>query len=249
MANKRKKITRPAGGKRTRPAAPKAAPAPPPKRGMSTNLKMTIGLVVAALVAIGVTVYISKSGESTAASTGANDERLVRPDSHKLSTAADGKATLVEFLDFECEACGALYPQMEQVREEYGDRITFVVRYFPLPGHANGEPAARAVEAAAAQGKFEEMYQKMFETQSAWGEQQTSQDQVFLGFAGELGLDTAAFQTAFADPATAARVQKDQDDGISLGVDRTPTVYFNGEPVDGPSYDTLKDLIDKALAS
>lgn len=249
MANKRKKNTRPAGGRKTRPAAPKAAPAPPPKRGMSTNLKMTIGLIVAALVAIGVTVYISKSGESTAAATGANDERLVRPDSHKLSTAADGKVTLVEFLDFECEACGALYPQMERLRAEYGDRITFVVRYFPLPGHANGEPAARAVEAAAAQGKFEEMYQKMFETQSTWGEQQTSQDQVFLGFAAELGLDTAAFQAAFADPATAARVQKDQDDGISLGVDRTPTVYLNGEPVDGPSYDSLKERIDKALAS
>ncbi|GIG66741.1 DsbA family protein [Phytomonospora endophytica] len=216
---------------------------------MSTNLKMTIGLIVAALVAIGVTVYLSGSGENPAAATDAQDERLVRPDSHKLSTAADGKATLVEFLDFECEACGALYPEMERLRADYDGRITFVVRYFPLPGHANGEPAARAVEAAAAQGRFEEMYTRMFETQASWGEQQSPQDEVFFGFATELGLDMDAFKTAFADPATAARVQKDQDDGISLGVDRTPTVYLNGEPVDGPSYDSLKERIDKALAS
>ncbi|MEV0649638.1 thioredoxin domain-containing protein [Phytomonospora sp. NPDC050363] len=215
---------------------------------MSTNLKMTIGLIAAAIIAIGVTVVLSNSGESTAASTSPTDERLVRPDSHKLSTAADGKVTLVEFLDFECESCGALYPDMERLRAEYDGRITFVVRYFPLPGHKNGEPAARAVEAAAAQGKFAEMYRKMFETQSAWGEKSEPQDGVFRGFAGELGLDLAAYDAAFADPATAARVQKDQDDGISLGVDRTPTIYLNGEPVERPGYESLKESIDKALA-
>ncbi len=82
---------------------------------------------------------------------------------------------VVEFLDFECEVCGAVYPVMEELREEYDGEVTFAVRYFPLPGHFNSGNAAVAVEAAAQQGAFEAMYQRMFETQSEWGEGRESE--------------------------------------------------------------------------
>lgn len=65
---------------------------------------------------------------------------------------------LVEFLDFECESCGALFPIVEQLRSDYAGEITYVVRYFPLPGHVNSMNAAVAAEAAAQQGEFEAMY-------------------------------------------------------------------------------------------
>ena len=78
------------------------------------------------------------------------------------------KAQLVEFLDFECEACRAIHPFVEELKQEFGDRITFVNRYFPLSSHPNSGPAALAVEAAAQQGKYEAMSAKMFETQEQW---------------------------------------------------------------------------------
>lgn len=214
--------------------------------GLSTNLKLTVGLVILAIVAIGGVIYTT--GRSAPAD-GEARERLVRSDSHILNTAEDNAATLVEFLDFECEACGALYPVMEQVRDEYQDRITFVVRYFPLQMHANGELAARAVESAAAQGKFEEMYQKMYEAQSQWGEQQTSQEEAFLGFAEELGLDLDEFKSTLDDPATAERVAKDIEDGNALGVDSTPTLFLNGERLEARDFESLKSAIDDALAA
>ena len=59
--------------------------------------------------------------------------QLVREDSHRLTSPATEKAQLVEFLDFECESCRAAHPLVEELKEEHGDRITFVNRYFPSP--------------------------------------------------------------------------------------------------------------------
>src|SRR3546814_4208516 len=72
--------------------------------------------------------------------------QVVRDSSHRLNDLPDPKVTLVEFLDFECEGCRAAYPLVEELRNQYGDRVEFVIRYFPLSGHFNGERAARAVE-------------------------------------------------------------------------------------------------------
>ncbi|MDD7967775.1 thioredoxin domain-containing protein [Actinomycetospora sp. DW7H6] len=175
---------------------------------------------------------------------------LIRPDSHRLGPPAGDRVRFVEFLDFECEACRAAYPSVERLRAEYAGQVDFVARYFPLPGHANAEPAALAVEAAARQGRFEQMYQTMYETQASWGEQQVSHAPTFRGFAERLGLDMAAYDRDVADPAVRDRVLADRDDGISVGVQGTPTIFVNDRPVEGDrSYPALKAAIDQALAT
>ena len=156
--------------------------------------------------------------------------------------------TLVEFLDFECGACGALYPVIEQLREEYEGRVTFAIRYFPLASHFNAQNAALAVEAAARQGALEPMYRMMYENQLDWGEARESREQTFLGFARRLGLDMDRFRRDVADPRTAARVGLDQEDGITLGVEGTPTLFLNGELLPLESGEQLKADIDAALA-
>ncbi|WP_033309306.1 thioredoxin domain-containing protein [Streptomyces iakyrus] len=173
----------------------------------------------------------------------------VRESSHRLTEPKNSELTIVEFLDFECEACGAYFPVVEQLREEYGGRVTFVARYFPMPGHRNAEPAARAAEAAARQGKFEEMYSKLFTTQKEWGESQEWKESVFRGYAKELGLDMKKFDADFTDPETAGRIQDDQRDGLGLGVQGTPTFFLDGERITNPSsYKAFKALIDDKLA-
>ena len=213
---------------------------------MSKNLKISLALV--AVAAVAVLVVANTGGDDPAVTATAGDtreERLVRPDSPRLNVA-DGDVTFVEFLDFECEACGAAYPAIEKLREDYGDRVTFVVRYMPL--HNNSEAASRAAEAAAAQGQFEAMYDRLFETQAQWGEKRTSQEEVFFGFAEDLGLDMERFRADYDDPATLARVRRDKVDGEALGVTGTPTFFLNGEKVEVSSFDELVDQIDDALA-
>jgi protein-disulfide isomerase len=213
---------------------------------VSTNLKISAALVAAFVVAVAVFLGVSRGNSDTsgAESSGA---AVVRDDSHRLSTADDGNVTLVEFLDFECESCLAAYPFVEQLRDEYDGRVTFVARYFPMPGHANAENAAVAVEAAAQQGRFEDMYHRMYETQTEWGESQESKAALFRSFAEDLGLDMADYDAAVSDPATLERVLQDREDGLALGVEGTPTFFLNGEKVEAETTDEFVELIDAAL--
>ncbi|WP_353890629.1 thioredoxin domain-containing protein [Micromonospora sp. WMMA1363] len=214
---------------------------------MSTNLKVTLGIVAAALVAL-IGIVVTNQGNTPAPA--AASEMLVRAGSHRLSTAADGKVTVVEFLDFECESCLAAYPGVEKLRAEYGDRITYVVRYFPIPSHPNAYDAAHAVEAAARQGKFEPMYRKLFDTATAWGHQREPQVAVFEGYAQQLGLDMTRFKADVNSAEVADRVKADAADGEALGVQGTPTFFINGTQFTGrPTYDNLKTAIDTSLAS
>ncbi|WBQ02084.1 DsbA family protein [Kribbella sp. CA-293567] len=221
---------------------------------MTLNTRISIGIAAAFAVVLIALLALNgggSDGDATPAAgttTGSErQERLVRPDSHKLNVAPDNKVTFVEFLDFECESCRAAFPAVEELRKQYGDRVTFVVRYFPIQSHFNSERAARAVEAAAKQGKFEQMYQRMYETQTEWGEKQVPADARFRELAKGLGLDLVAFDQAYNDPATLERVKKDAADGEALGVTGTPTFFVNGEKLQPRSVDDLKASIDAAL--
>ncbi|WP_192772541.1 DsbA family protein [Plantactinospora soyae] len=215
---------------------------------MDTNLKVTLSLVAIAIAVLAVVLVVNRDGgDDVPASEVA--QTVVRPDSHRLSSAADGKVTVVEFLDFECEACGAAYPGVERLRAEYGDRVTYVVRYFPIASHPNAFNSAHAAEAAARQGKFEQMYVKLFDNQTAWGHKEQSQVETFVGYAGELGLDVERFRADIASPEVDARVRADAEDGQRVGVQGTPTFFVNGARYEQqPTYEALKKTIDDALA-
>ncbi|MFH5210119.1 DsbA family protein [Antrihabitans sp. NCIMB 15449] len=214
---------------------------------MTRNLKISLALAGAFIVALAALLLTNRTTDDGDYVVGDRSAAIVRADSHRLSDVADGKVTFVEFLDFECEACGAMFPVVEQLRRDYGDRVNFVVRYFPLPSHFNAERAARAVEAAARQGQFEQMYKKMYETQSEWAEQRTPKDELFRGYASELGLEMTAFDSAYTDSATLDRIRIDVADGEALGVKGTPTFFVNGTQIKPRSYDDLTNALDAAL--
>ncbi len=204
------------------------------------------------LIILVVVMLLSNDDDNAAPqtpTTTASTVPLVRANSHRLSDAPNNAPVLVEFLDFECEACGAAYPTVEALRDRYGDRVQFVARYFPLRGHVNAERAARAVEAAARQDRFEDMYRKMFETQSAWGDQQQTHDALFRSFAEQLGLDIARFDADYNDPTTLERIRLDQTDGAALGVNSTRTFFLNGQRIQLRSFNDLTRAVEAAAAN
>ncbi|MBF6070664.1 thioredoxin domain-containing protein [Nocardia farcinica] len=223
---------------------------PDKRASRRTRNLMISAVIVAVFVAVAaVIVAINSGSEKDQPDAGADIQSvLVRDNSHRVGPVGDGKVTLVEFLDFECEACGAAFPFVEQLRETYSGRVTFVVRYFPIPSHFNAERAARAVEAAAGQGAFEAMYKKMYETQSEWAEQRVPKDDVFRGFASELGLNMTQWDSAYSDPATLQRIKDDVADGRTLGVQGTPTFFLDGVKLQPRSAEDFIEAIDAALA-
>lgn len=211
-----------------------------------TKIALLFGLVAAIL--LGGTFLYQNLTASEPADAAERKNITVRADSHRLDTAEDGKVTLVEFLDFECESCRAAYPFVEGLRERYAGKVTFVLRYFPIPSHTNANNAAYAVESAARQGKLEDMYRRMYDTQAEWGESQDSKAALFRSYAKELGLDMAQYDADVSSPEVAARVQKDVDDARRLGVSGTPSFYLNDEPLTPSSTDEFVKAIDQALA-
>lgn len=216
---------------------------------MKTPVKVTlITAAVVVLLTIATIVLVLVNQPATPdASTPPGELPVTRADTHVLDKAGPAAPTLVEFLDFECEVCGAFYPYIEEVRAQYAGEINYAFRYFPLPGHANSMNAALAVEAAAQQGRVEEMFHKMFETQSEWGEQRESKAALFRTYAEELGLDMAAYDDAVAHQATRARIENDFNEGREMGVSGTPTFYLDGQRLELNSLDDLTSAIDGAV--
>ncbi|WP_455837037.1 DsbA family protein [Pseudarthrobacter siccitolerans] len=213
------------------------------------KVRTVIWILLAAIVGAGLiwyAVFTATKPEPDALQPVA-DAQVIREDSHRLTTPATEKAQLVEFLDFECESCRAAEPLVEELKKEYGDRITFVNRYFPLPGHANSGTAALAVEAAARQGKYEQMAAKMFESQPQWGEKQDSQAALFRTYAEALGLDLNQYDADVAAEETKERIRKDITDGKALGVTGTPTFFLDGQKLTINSEAQFRQLLDDAV--
>lgn len=226
-------------------------PTAPRRLSTSTRAALIVipAVILLAVVAIAISILARPAVPERSADASAPSSELVASDSHVLDDGGPDAPTLVEFLDFECEACGAFYPYGEEIRKQYDGRLTYVIRYFPMPGHKNSMTAALAVEAAAQQGKFEQMYRQMFETQAEWGEKQTSEAPRFREYAQRLGLDLAAYDAAVADPKTRERVQKDFDAARLLGATGTPTFFLDGRKLELTSVTGLTDALDRALAA
>lgn len=211
------------------------------------KLNSNVGVIIGIVVLCAGLLFIASFARAPEPAT---PFPAVRADDH-VKGATSSPVVLVEYLDFECEACGAYYPIVKQMEEEFGDRVTFVARYFPLPGHKNGLPAALAVEAASRQGKFWEMHNLMFDRQKDWGEKQVETPEVFEGFALELGLNMEQFKADVASEEVLARVMRDMEEGKQAGANSTPTFFLNGMKIQNPQSSEafralLQSQIDKA---
>lgn len=156
--------------------------------------------------------------------------------------------TLVEYADFECPACKAYYPLVKQLQKDYGDKLHFVYRFFPLETiHKNAETSSRAAYAASLQGKFWEMHDKLFDTQDAWGQLADPTD-TFVGYAKALGLNTDQFVKDYNSDQARKFVETSYQSALNLGLQGTPSFFLNGKFIENPQgYQPFKDLIDKAL--
>jgi protein-disulfide isomerase len=158
---------------------------------------------------------------------------------------ADAPVTLVEYGDYQCPYCGAAYPIVKELQDRMGERLRFVFRNFPITtSHPHAEQAAEAAEAAAAQGRFWEMHDLLYENQ------RRLDDQSLHAYAEQLGLDVDLFDKELAEHVHASRVREDFMSGVRSGVNGTPSFYVNGTRHDD-SYDldTLLAALERAAAA
>lgn len=165
-------------------------------------------------------------------------------------TKGTGDVVLVEYSDFQCPACASFYQMVNQLGEEFASDIKIVYRHFPLRSiHSNAQLAGQAAEAAAAQGKFWEMHDKLFSNQTSWAEEGDPTD-TFVIYAGELGLDTELFTTDLTSEAIKEKVDADYRSGTAAKVNSTPSFFLQGEKINNPrSYEELSGLVQAAIGT
>ncbi len=158
------------------------------------------------------------------------------------------KVVITEYSDFQCPACAYYAPLLKQVLDAYPEGVALIYRHFPLKQiHFKAEAAARASQAAANQGKFWEMHDKLFEQQESWA-QNAKSNQMFGEYAQELGLNRDQFENDMGSKTVKARVQRDYLHALSLQVDSTPTIYVNDQKIENPtSVEAFKAIIDPLL--
>ena len=150
--------------------------------------------------------------------------------------------TVVMFTDFQCPACAGVHPILQNVLAEYGDKIRFVVRDFPLTSiHENAFRAAIAANAAHAQGKFFEYTEVLYKNQNALDTASLKK------YAADLGLNQKQFDLDLESEKIAAEVRKDMADGKIYGIAGTPTIFVNGVKVRALSAEHFRNAIENAL--
>jgi protein-disulfide isomerase len=135
----------------------------------------------------------------------------------------DALVTVVEYGDFECPYCGQAEPVVRELLRDFGD-VRYVWRHLPLNDvHVNAQLAAEASEAAADQGAFWEMHDRLLEHQDAL------RPPDLIRHAGQLGLDVERFTSFLREHDGAARVAEDVDSADLSSVTGTPTFFVNGQ--------------------
>jgi protein-disulfide isomerase len=163
---------------------------------------------------------------------------------------ADAPVTIVEFTDYQCPYCGRHYEQTyPQLLSDYVEAglVRYVFKDFPLTSiHPQALEAAEAARCAGEQDAYLGMHDILFDRQSEWGVAEAAT--LFVGYAGELGLDTEAFATCLNDGRYEGAIRADLDDGIRLGITGTPGFFINGRFLSGAQpYAVFQQAIDQML--
>jgi protein-disulfide isomerase len=147
----------------------------------------------------------------------------------------DATLTLLEFGDYQCPFCGRAYYVIKAMEQLLGDRLRFAFRNFPLASlHRYSVLAAEAAEAAAAQGRYWPMHDRLFEHQDALDLADVTQ------YAADLGLDLEMFESDLRTHRFLDRVRVDLHSGAMSGVNGTPTFFLNGRRHEGSwDFDSL----------
>jgi protein-disulfide isomerase len=153
--------------------------------------------------------------------------------------------TLVEYGDFQCPYCGEAYPVVRALLDRFPRELRFVFRHMPQRDlHPRAQAAAEASEAAAAQGRFWEMYDRLFT------HQHELTDAELRAHAEALGLDVERFDRELREGVHAARVEDDYQSGLRSGTPSTPRFFVNGVIHLGAASETeLGAVVEEELAA
>lgn len=212
------------------------------------NLPLLIGTIAVTLIMVlGIAFMFSGSTTPTGDTNPVAESVLVPENAITKGATESAQVTVVEFSDFQCPACRAAQPLVEQLVAEYGDSVKVVFRHYPLYSiHPNAEAAAVFAQAAHEQDAFWKVHDVLFQTQSEWSDISDSDAlrTTFLSYAEDLELDIVRLEEKMSDQAVLDAVRRDVSDGNTANVAGTPSFYVNGVLTPAPQLlSTVESLV------
>ncbi len=216
-------------------------------------------ILLAALIISSTLIFTRNDGSGKSGLAQIGNEQVgglieieVTSDDHILGDK-DADVTIVEFSDFQCPFCRALWRgALPSIKRDYIDtgKARFVYKHYPLEDiHPGARPAAEASECAADQGAFWEFHDKIYEEQEKLGQGTISFTAGDLKrWAVEMGLDSGSFNKCLDSGEYSNKVTAHINQGSAAGVNGTPATYVNGRLVSGAqSYETFRAIIESFL--
>ncbi|MEA3463540.1 MAG: thioredoxin domain-containing protein [Patescibacteria group bacterium] len=167
----------------------------------------------------------------------------------------EAPAQLIIYNDFGCPFCLKFYNVIERIKQEFGDNAVIAFRHYPLAMHTNAMTAAIASECAAEQGKFWQMYHKLFADNKA---KQMNKER-FKKDAVEIGLNRSQFNKCLETEKYKDKINAQIIEGKNAGVIGAPTIFVNGEQfagaapfedyvaLDGADEEGMKSVIERHI--
>jgi protein-disulfide isomerase len=156
----------------------------------------------------------------------------------------DAPVQLIEFADFECPYCGTFHATISALKHRYPEKVSLTYVDFPLPGHRFAMSAARVAGCANQQGRFEPMYDQLYEQQGQFG------IKTWTDIAHDAGVtDLVSFESCLKRSDQIERIEEGKRWGTALDVKATPTILVNGWMLGKPpSLIELETMVEAILA-
>lgn len=221
-----------------------------------TQLWIAAGFIALVIAITAIAAFVSNHPASSTSSNFTATQTSPITSSDHAHGKANAKVTIIEYGDFECPACGAYEPLIEQLYQQYQNQVLFVFRNFPLYQiHPFAMISSEAAEAAGLQGQYWQMHDLLYKEQSQWTANTTlsTSDVItkyFDAYATQLGLNVTQFNSDMNSAAVKDKIQNDLNAGNAAQVNHTPTFFINLVQIQNPnSLQEFENDLNAAIAS
>ncbi|MEK9154494.1 MAG: DsbA family protein [Patescibacteria group bacterium] len=220
-------------------------------------------IIIAALLIGGSWIYTSGLNGFEARNEANQKQEITSPDKENVKSVsaqdhirgdANAPVKVIEFSDLECPYCKIYHETMQQVVNQYGGKVAWIYRHYPLEQlHTKAKVSALASECAAELGgneKFWAFIDRYFEVTP-------SNDEINLtelpNIAADIGLNKNQFENCLNSEKYNSKIEAQIKDATSSGARGTPysiVIGKNGTKyVVGGAYpmEQLKPIIDQAI--